>query len=512
MPDRILPPTFAELAPSDPREVGGFALLGRLGSGGMGTAFLAEAGDQWVVIKILKPELADDTVFRARLRRELDSLKRIDGTGAVRIVHEDLDAATPWFAMEYVEGQTLADRVDTAGPLHGNALTSFARGLAEQVEAIHRAGIIHRDIKPSNIVISPAGPRIIDFGIAVMDERTAMTSTGVLVGTLGWASPEQVAGDDVGPPADIHAWGLCVLYAATGSSPFAAETAASMVYKVVHMNPAVPPELPGGLSPAISAALRKDPAARPPVKDLIAGRVTSGRPQPDAGLTDDVTQVETRRRSRGTLLGVAAGLLVALALAGTLALIAATQSGGAGLPEAVQVTVTAEPEAPAPQDSAPAPDPNDASTPEGVTDAPTRTAPVGYEEQKTANALLSRINRGQWSNIPSMCTPPSLCTRQFVDFFQPRFRSGQFLRGDVGMLYSCAESVPRGWESGCATRGTSVIHPDRWLAQFDWTCSKNGTQGIQREVGYFEFDYSQGTRISAFDPVTVLASASQCTS
>ena len=507
MPDRILPPTFAELVASDPREVGGFRLLGRLGSGGMGTAFLAEAAGQWVVIKILKPELAGDTVFRARLRRELDSLKRIDGTGAVRVVHEDLDGPSPWFAMEYVEGQTLADRVDTAGSLTGNALTSFAQGLAEQVGAIHRAGVTHRDIKPSNIVISPAGPRIIDFGIAVMDERTAMTSTGVLVGTLGWASPEQVAGDDVGPAADIHAWGLCVLYAATGASPFAAETAASMVYKVVHVNPEVPPGLPGGLTPTVAGALRKDPAARPSVEDLISGRVTTASSPPSrvSYETSHVTQAEPKRRSRGVVIGAVAGVLVALSLAGGLVLIAASQSRDASAPQAVQVTVTAEPEAPASQVPTSESAPSDPASSEDVTAPPTSSAPVGYEEQKAANALLDRINRGQWSSIPEMCTPPSLCSRQFVDFFQPRFRSGQFLRGDVGMLYSCAEPVPRGWESGCTS-------PARWLAQFDWTCSKYGVQGIQREVGYFEFDYFEGTRISDFDAVTVLDPASQCTS
>ena len=201
----------------------------------------------------------------------------------------------------------------------------------------------------------------------------------------------------------------------------------------------------------------------------------------------------------------AAGVLVALALAGGLVLIATGQSSDASAPQPVQVTVTATPEAPVPPDPTPQPAPRDSTASEDVTAAPTSSAPVGYEEQKTANALVDRINRGQWSSIPEMCTPPSLCSRQFVDFFQPRFRSGQFLRGDVGMLYSCAEPVPRGWESGCTS-------PARWLAQFDWTCSKNGTQGVQREVGYFEFDYSEGARISGFDPVTVLDPASQCTS
>ena len=232
--DRILPPTFTALRPKDPEQVGAYRLLGRLGTGGMGSAFLAESGDQWVVVKVLHDHLTEDPSFRARLSRELSALQKVGGIGAVRVVNQDLDCLTPWFAMEFVEGQTLADRVRTAGPLTGNTLESFARELAERLRSIHEAGITHRDIKPTNIVISPMGPRIIDFGVAAIDERTSMTSTGVLVGTLGWAAPEQVAGDEVGSAADVHAWGLCVLYAATGVAPFSADTSASMVYKVVH--------------------------------------------------------------------------------------------------------------------------------------------------------------------------------------------------------------------------------------------------------------------------------------
>lgn len=499
---RILPPTFADLGPSDPSQIGGYQLLGKLGAGGMGTAYLGETAGHWVVIKVLKNDLAEDPTFRARLRRELESLSRVTGPGAVRVIKHDLDSSTPWFAMEYVEGQTLADRVETAGPLRGNTLVDFARQLAQRIEEIHKAGITHRDIKPANIVISPTGPRIIDFGIAVLDERTAMTSTGVLVGTLSWTAPEQVAGDSVGPSADVHAWGLSVLYAATGQSPFAADTAANMVYKVVHMQPTVPSGLPGDLSPAIEAALRKDPAQRPSLQDLASGQI--GAVPPSRPFTESQTQIQAPpRRSRRLLAAVVAGVLVVAVAAGAgIAVVASMQSTSASTPEPVQVTVTAAP-APAPATEVASTSAEPTSEPPEVS-SPEPQSPVGYEEQKTANALLTRINRGQWSSIPELCTPPSLCTRQFVDFFQPRFMSGQFLRGDVGMLYSCADPVPRGWEGGCTS-------PGRWLAQFDWTCSKNGSQAVQREVGYFEFDYSQGARISAFEPVTVIDAASQCT-
>lgn len=268
---RIVPPTYTNLLPDDPLEVGEFRLLGRLGSGGMGTAFLAESDDQWVVVKILRPELADNPAFRTRLRRELESLGRLNEPDAISVLASDLDCPAPWFAMEYVEGQTLADRVRTVGPLQGNTLVSFASGLADRIEAIHRSGVTHRDIKPSNIVLSPSGPRIIDFGVALVDERTAMTTSGVMVGTLGWASPEQVAGDSVGPEADVHAWGLSVLYAATGEPPFTADSAAALLYKVVHTQPLIPLDLPAPLPSQLSAALRKDPVARPSMGNLRRG-------------------------------------------------------------------------------------------------------------------------------------------------------------------------------------------------------------------------------------------------
>ena len=289
--DQILPPTFAPLDNNDPREVGSFRLLGRLGAGGMGTAYLAEGDGEWVVVKVLREELAANPDFRTRLSRELDSLRRVSGSDSIAIVADDLDGASPWFAMEYVEGQTLVDRVRTVGPLHGQTLTSFAHDLGQRIQAIHQAGITHRDIKPSNIVLSPTGPRIIDFGVARVDERTAMTTTGVMVGTLGWAAPEQVAGDPVDQEADVHAWGLCVLYAATGKEPFAAESVASLLYKVVHSQPDIPGVLPEGLSAQISAALRKIPALRPKMADINLGNLEP-RTQIDSSLSAEPTQID----------------------------------------------------------------------------------------------------------------------------------------------------------------------------------------------------------------------------
>jgi serine/threonine protein kinase len=336
---RILPPTFKELNADDPREIGGFTLLGRLGAGGMGTAYLAEGHGQWVVVKVLRADLADNSAFRTRLGRELDSLRRLNSPEGIAVLAEDLECPAPWFAMEFVEGQTLTDRIRTVGPLTGKALLGFTQDLAARIEAIHRSGITHRDIKPSNIVLSPSGPRIIDFGVALVDERTAMTTSGVMIGTLGWASPEQVAGDPVGPAADVHAWGLCALYAGTGQVPFEADSAAGLLYKVLHTQPSIPAGLPDGLSDQISAALRKDPVLRPRIEDIRQGRLEtptrrSTQPPLDATRLDqaertiqihptEATITETpskspNRRSRKTLIGITAGSAAAVALAATI--------------------------------------------------------------------------------------------------------------------------------------------------------------------------------------------------
>lgn len=257
----------------------------------MGIAFLAESGDSWVVIKVLRPELSQNLDFRMRLRRELDSLQRLDPLQAVGVLAHDLDGNQPWFAMEYVEGQSLADRVRTVGPLQGNVLVDFARDLADQIAAIHSVGITHRDIKPTNIILSLRGPKIIDFGVALLDEKTALTASGIMVGTLAWASPEQVAGDRVGSATDVHAWGLSVLYAATGRSPFEADSIAGLLYKVVHTQPDIPPNLPAGLSARLSAATLKSPARRPSIVDLRAEAAVVGAAPLEATVVEEATEV-----------------------------------------------------------------------------------------------------------------------------------------------------------------------------------------------------------------------------
>jgi len=400
--DRILPPSFRDLGPSDPRVIGDYALLGRLGTGGMGTAYLAEKAGKLIVVKVLRPDLAENPDFRIRLRRELESLRRLAHLRSTKVVGDDLACEAPWFAVEYVEGMTLADRVATVGPLRGRALEALATDLAHQIESIHSVGVTHRDIKPSNIILTPprgtaSSVQIIDFGVALIDEHTAMTTTGVMVGTLGWASPEQVSGDPVGRPADIHAWALCVLYAATGRTPFDADSAASVVYKVMHSQPQIPEDIPPGLVRQITAALHKDQAKRPTIEWLTQGKseleatidatqVDNTRIPPLAGaaaanveLTPHDSMVHKGAKPRPTgKAAIAVSLLALVSL--TLGGLAILLLGGSDAFDASETTDV----------SSAAALPSKASASEGVTQiAPTTSAPAPQSPTKSAPLINS---------------------------------------------------------------------------------------------------------------------------
>ena len=140
-------------------------------------------------------------------------------------------------------------------------LYGLATGLAEALTAIHAAGIVHRDLKPSNVLLTPAGPKVIDFGIAQALDTTSLTRTGITVGSAGFMAPEQIMGR-AGTAADVFTWAVTVAFAAGGRTPFGTGASDAIMYRIVHEAPdisAVPP----GLRPLVEAALAKDPQARP---------------------------------------------------------------------------------------------------------------------------------------------------------------------------------------------------------------------------------------------------------
>ena len=149
-------------------------------------------------------------------------------------------------------------------------MLALAAGLAEALQAIHRAGLVHRDLKPSNVLLAADGPRVIDFGISLALERSMMTATGMVMGSPGFMSPEQARGQrEVGAPTDVFSLGAVLAFAATGSSPFGVGPTPALLYRVVNEVPDLT-AVPARLSPLIEQCLAKDPAERPTPAEILA--------------------------------------------------------------------------------------------------------------------------------------------------------------------------------------------------------------------------------------------------
>src|SRR5690606_33003936 len=214
-------------AAGQPRRIGPFLIMRRLGAGGMGVVYLGrhESSAALAAVKVLHPEAADP-VLLARLRRELAAARSVPRFCTAPVVAADLTGDPPYVATEYIEGPTLAEAVARRGTLAGADLEGLALGVAMALRAIHDHGVVHRDLKPSNILLSHLGPRVIDFGIArgpAVPGDTQLTLAGQAVGTVPYMAPEQVLGEEVTAAADVFAWAGVLTYAATGRPPFGSD-------------------------------------------------------------------------------------------------------------------------------------------------------------------------------------------------------------------------------------------------------------------------------------------------
>jgi hypothetical protein len=256
----------------DPLKLGRFTILARLGGGGMGNVYLAEADDGTpAAVKVIRAELAQDTQFRARFRREVEAGRRVQNRCIARYLDADTYAASPWLATEFVPGPTLHHEVFAQGAVIGPRVVGLGAGLADALVAIHGAGLVHRDLKPANILLAPDAPKVIDFGISLAADATALTTTGTLVGSPAYMSPEQARGvRDVGPAADVFSWASCMTFASRREPPFGEGEAAGLLYKDVHEEPDLTGLAPA-LVPFVRAALDKDPENRPTAHELVAG-------------------------------------------------------------------------------------------------------------------------------------------------------------------------------------------------------------------------------------------------
>ncbi len=265
------------LRPDDPTRIGHYRLTARLGAGGMGVVYLGVAWDgSPVAIKVLRPELADDEEFRARFGREVAALVQVKGECTVRIIEADSQSAQPFVVTEYAPGPSLSEYMDKHGSVSPEMLFGLATGLAEALTVIHAAGIMHRDLKPSNIILTDAGPKVIDFGIARRQDTTAVTKAGMMIGSMGFMAPEQISGNP-GPEADVFAWGVTVAYAASGRSPFGAGSTHSILYKIMYGDADIG-MVPDSLRPLVEDALIKDPQTRPTARQLLDRLTSASRP------------------------------------------------------------------------------------------------------------------------------------------------------------------------------------------------------------------------------------------
>ncbi|MGI8329202.1 serine/threonine-protein kinase [Actinomadura scrupuli] len=304
-----VPPEARPLLLEDPATIGDYRVLGRLGYGGMGAVYLAAdatgAADAagpgpgggagpMVAIKTLHPWLADDEASRSRFRAERDFGRRVSSFCIPRVLDDDMDGPRPYIVTEFVRGLSLAEHVRSGGPLTGDSLEAVAITVAAALLAIHTAGLAHRDLKPANVLLSPDGPKVIDFSIASDLESTdRLTQTNVVMGSPGWIAPERLTGGPGSYASDVFGWGCVVAFAATGLPPFGSGTALERTALILGGRPELD-GLPGPWRRLVTSALAQDPDARPDadelLRTLLASRGPSAHPH---GAADVITTLWT---------------------------------------------------------------------------------------------------------------------------------------------------------------------------------------------------------------------------
>ncbi|MDP9862692.1 MULTISPECIES: serine/threonine-protein kinase [Streptosporangium] len=278
-------------APGESQVIGGYLLRRVLGRGGMGTVHLATTPTGGLAaVKVINPELARDPVFRRRFEREVAAARLVARFCTAPVLDAGLDGDVAYLVTEYVKGPDLAQAVRDQGPMAGSDLEALAVGIAVALNAIHGAGVIHRDLKPSNVLLSPLGPRVIDFGIAKLVDGDSLVSQAV-VGTPAFMAPEQVRGEALTPAADIYAWGGVIAFAGTGRLPFGGGAPAEVLYRIVNEGPHLD-GLDGRLRGFVEWAMAKDPAGRPSARDLL-GELVGGRDMTPATATQVVERTWT---------------------------------------------------------------------------------------------------------------------------------------------------------------------------------------------------------------------------
>ncbi|MFC9976305.1 serine/threonine protein kinase [Spirillospora sp. NPDC127200] len=272
MSDRTMPDAHP-LRSGDPTRLGAYEILGRLGEGGQGAVFLGRPADgdgaagsperAHVAIKLLHAGLTGDEAARARFVRELEVAKRVARFCTAQVLDADVEGDQPYIVGEYVPGQSLHRLVQAEGPRTAGALERLAISTLTALIAIHQAGIVHRDFKPHNVMMGPDGPRVIDFGVARALNAVGETQN---VGTPAYMAPEHFTGGEVGPAADMFAWGTTMVFAANGRPAFGNDDMAAVMHRILTGEPDLG-DLTDPLRGLVLACLAKEPHLRPSARE-----------------------------------------------------------------------------------------------------------------------------------------------------------------------------------------------------------------------------------------------------
>ncbi|CCH29500.1 protein kinase [Actinosynnema sp. NPDC047251] len=259
------------LRPGDPRRLGPYRVLGRLGSGGMGTVYLAESSGEQVAVKVIHSSHAADPVYRKRFTQEIAAARAVRSEYTATVVDSQVVGDPLYVATEVVRGQAL-DRLAVPGRgLPAERVVSLARDTARALRDIHREGLVHRDLKPSNVMVGAARAVLIDFGIATtVADIGRLTSTGKVMGTLPYQAPELVRGGGIASvKSDVFAWGCVVFYAATGRGPFGDGAAGEVIPAILGADPDLR-AVPGEVREMVGLALSKRERDRPDAEEVAA--------------------------------------------------------------------------------------------------------------------------------------------------------------------------------------------------------------------------------------------------
>ena len=283
------------LRETDPREIGAYRLLGRLGEGGQGVVFLAvDAAGNRSALKLLPP--TTDPQVRSRFLKEVAAAQRVARFCTAQVLDAGFFERRPFIVSEYVSGPSLVEVVEQFGPRGGAALERIAIATLTALGAVHAAGMVHRDFKPGNVMLGPDGPVVIDFGLAAVPGMTTTGFSGqVAVGTPVFMAPEQLAGTRVSAAADMWSWAVTMVFAGTGELPFKGESLTAAAFAILHSEPQVG-RLPEPLGSLVYRCLDKDASGRPSAREALSELVAAGArlvgpmpPMSTAPAANDVT-------------------------------------------------------------------------------------------------------------------------------------------------------------------------------------------------------------------------------